>query len=133
MSKFFSIKSILYNRTTTIIWFLFSSYYWQYYHVACHISFWNFVCQGFTIAPSFWNDFPIMDHAGIGITVMMRMMRLVTFLLRKKSKTLPVGARRSIPKKGRPERNPFWRISLTWNIILSVWLELWFNLVWLEL
>jgi len=27
------------------------------------------VSEGFTIAPSFWNDFPIMDHAGIGITV----------------------------------------------------------------
>ena len=27
------------------------------------------VSEGFTIAPSFWNDFPIMDHAGIGIKV----------------------------------------------------------------
>ena len=25
--------------------------------------------EGFTVAPSFWYDFPIMDHAGIGIKV----------------------------------------------------------------
>ena len=27
------------------------------------------VSEGFTVAPSFWYDFPIMDHAGIGIKV----------------------------------------------------------------
>ena len=36
--------------------------------------------EGFTIGPSFWNDFPIMDHAGIGITVTL-MMGLVIFML----------------------------------------------------
>ena len=32
------------------------------------------VSEGFTIAPSFWNDFPIMDHAGIGIKVVVVVM-----------------------------------------------------------
>ena len=30
--------------------------------------------EGFTIAPSFWNDFPIMDQAGIGIKVVVVVM-----------------------------------------------------------
>ena len=38
----------------------------------------NTLSKGFTIAASFWNDFPIMDQAGIGITVTMILMLNMT-------------------------------------------------------